>query len=197
MKELNPVIYKTTNLINGKIYIGQDRYDNDKYLGSGILLKESIRKYGRENFIKEVLEYCSLEELNDKEVFWISKLDSSNLEIGYNLTSGGNQRYLLSEDAKQKIREKRALQDMSHMCKPQTQEVKDKISNSQKGKVRSEEFKKHLSEYWKGKVFSEETKSKISNSLKGKTGRIPWNKGIPMSEEQKRKISETKKLKSE
>lgn len=197
MKDLNPVIYKTTNLINGKIYIGQDRYNNDKYLGSGILLKDSIRKYGVENFIKEILEYCSLEELNDKEVFWISKLDSSNREIGYNLTSGGNQNYILSEDSKQKIRDKRALQDMSHMCKPQTQEVKDKISNSQKGKVRSKEFKKHLSEYWKGKVFSEETKRKISNSLKGKTGRIPWNKGIPMSEEQKRKISETKKLKSE
>ena len=208
MKELNPVIYKTTNLINGKIYVGQDRYNNTNYLGSGTLLKEAIKKYGKENFKKEILEHCVLEELNDKEMFWISELNSYNRETGYNLTSGGNQRYVLSEESKQKIREKRALQDMSHMFKPKTQEVKDKISKSQTGKVRDEAFKKHLSDYWKGKVSSEETIKKILESRKRnkeeqiKNGtyvpRIPWNKGIPMSEEQKKKISETKnKQKSE
>ena len=43
------VIYKTTNMINGKIYIGQDIKNNPKYLGSGKILKLSIRKYGRFN----------------------------------------------------------------------------------------------------------------------------------------------------
>jgi group I intron endonuclease len=192
-KELNPIIYKTTNLINGKIYVGQDRYNNQRYLGSGRLLKESIKKHGIENFKKEVLEYCSLENLNEREAFWIAELNSASSSVGYNLTSGGTQRYELSEESRQLIRDKRALQDMSHMCKPQSQEVKDKISSSQRGKIRTPEFKDRLSKYWKGKKFSEETKRKISESLKGKgKGRVPWNKGIPMSEEQKLKISETK-----
>ena len=81
---------------------------------------------------------------------------------------------------------------------PRSEETKRKISEAKKGEIRSEEFKTNLSNYWKGKIFSEETKSKISKSLKGKhKGRIPWNKGIPMTDEQKRKISETKKSNKE
>ena len=45
-----PVIYKTTNLITGKIYVGQDSRDNPQYLGSGIILSYAIKKYGKENF---------------------------------------------------------------------------------------------------------------------------------------------------
>ena len=44
------VIYKTTNLVNGKIYIGKDKYNNPKYLGSGKILKLAINKYGKGNF---------------------------------------------------------------------------------------------------------------------------------------------------
>lgn len=49
-------IYKTTDLINGKIYVGQDSKYKETYLGSGSLIYRSIRKYGRENFKKEILE---------------------------------------------------------------------------------------------------------------------------------------------
>ena len=52
------VIYKTTNLINGKIYIGQDLENNPNYFGSGLIFKKAILKYGKNNFKKEILEYC-------------------------------------------------------------------------------------------------------------------------------------------
>jgi hypothetical protein len=68
------VIYKTTNLINGKIYVGQDTKNNPNYLGSGKKLKFALKKYGIENFKKEILEECStLDELNELEKYWISK----------------------------------------------------------------------------------------------------------------------------
>ena len=44
------VIYKTTNLINGKIYIGKDSNNNEHYIGSGVKLLKAIKKYGRSNF---------------------------------------------------------------------------------------------------------------------------------------------------
>jgi len=43
------IIYKTTNLINGKYYIGKDKYNNPSYLGSGFILYQAIKKYGKEN----------------------------------------------------------------------------------------------------------------------------------------------------
>jgi len=94
-------IYKVTNKINGKIYIGQsvnieDRWRNHKfkpfYEKSGqynSLFYKAIRKYGIENFIFEVVEECKKEELDEKEKYWIKYYDSNNLEKGYNLTDGG------------------------------------------------------------------------------------------------------------
>lgn len=65
-------IYKTTNLINNKIYIGQhksDRFD-ESYFGSGKLLKQAIQKYGKENFIVIMLDICDSKQLMDhKEQF--------------------------------------------------------------------------------------------------------------------------------
>jgi hypothetical protein len=45
------IIYKTTNIINGKYYVGKDINNSESYLGSGVLLKRAIKKYGKENFI--------------------------------------------------------------------------------------------------------------------------------------------------
>lgn len=64
-------IYKTINLINGKIYIGQHiakEFEAEKYLGSGILLHKAVKKYGKENFKVILLESCdSKEQLDDRE----------------------------------------------------------------------------------------------------------------------------------
>ena len=84
------VIYKTTNLINGKFYIGQDSKNNPNYLGSGLLLIQAIEKYGKENFLKEILEGCSTkQELNTKEKKWIKALKSQVRGVGYNIADGG------------------------------------------------------------------------------------------------------------
>lgn len=80
-------IYKVTNCINGKIYVGQKKAEKfvEHYYGSGKLILHAIEKYGKENFTREVLQWCeSLKELNDAEVFWIEKLNSRTDGNGYN-----------------------------------------------------------------------------------------------------------------
>lgn len=82
------LIYKTTNQLNGKIYVGQDSKNDDTYYGSGKYFKRALKKYGKENFKKEILEYCSTKkELDEREVFWITNLNS--IEDGYNFATGG------------------------------------------------------------------------------------------------------------
>ena len=86
------IVYKTTNLINGKIYIGQDRNNNPSYFGSGKKLKRAITKYVKDSFVKETLETCtSEEELNDREVYWISTFNSQSRKTGYNISAGGKE----------------------------------------------------------------------------------------------------------
>ncbi len=55
------VIYKTTNKINKKFNNGADSRNNPNYLGSGVYLINAIKKYGKENFKKEILEECNIE----------------------------------------------------------------------------------------------------------------------------------------
>lgn len=87
-------IYKITNKINGKVYIGQSK-DVEKRLNShrscstNIHLNNSINKYGSSNFLFECIEECDVANLNDRERFYINMYESMNPDKGYNLTSGG------------------------------------------------------------------------------------------------------------
>ena len=82
------IIYKTTNLINGKFYIGQDSKNDPTYIGSGKHFKRAIKKYGKENFKKEILEHCKThEELDIRERHWIKVTNA--IEEGYNFATGG------------------------------------------------------------------------------------------------------------
>lgn len=87
-------IYKTTNCINGKIYIGQKKSNvflNNKYLGSGVKLKSAIKHYGKQNFNVELLEECcSKKQLDEREIYYIDKYNCRVPEIGYNITVGGD-----------------------------------------------------------------------------------------------------------
>lgn len=95
------VIYKITNKINHKIYIGQTRvtepqrwqqhvwYANNCPNKDSLLLCYSIKKYGKENFQREIIEECDNDLLNEREIYWINYYNSTNKNVGYNLTLGG------------------------------------------------------------------------------------------------------------
>lgn len=164
-------IYKITNLINNKIYIGKDTTSDKNYFGSGILIKRSIEKYGRENFIKEVIEETDdYNTLSVKEKYWIEFFNSTNPDIGYNISKGGDGGDTLTNN-------------------PNLDSIREKISknNPKKGKTYEEAFgiekansyKKNLSlsniQPLKGKTYEEyfgidksnEIKNKLSKSSSG------------------------------
>lgn len=196
------IIYKTINLINGKIYIGQDRYNNPKYYGSGIILRQSIKKYGKENFKKEIIDYCStISELNTKEKYWIEYYHSYEKEIGYNLTKGGTGGALVGE----------SLEKMTSALKGRklSKEHKEKISKSLKDKNKGYKNGQYHKKPWnkgltkqnsqkmldisiksafknKGRKQSQEERNKRSLSMKGKNTKVK-------SDNHKQKISETLK----
>lgn len=95
-------IYKTVNLINGKIYVGSHMTDNidDGYLGSGVYFKKAVKKYGAVNFKREILEFYlgdNVKEFYDLERKWIKELRASESDIGYNLTQNCGGGYINSE----------------------------------------------------------------------------------------------------
>jgi hypothetical protein len=82
-------IYKITNLINNKIYIGKDVSCDKNYYGSGVFIKQSINRHGKENFTKEIIDVCdNHDDLCIKEKFWISYYKENGFVL-YNITEGG------------------------------------------------------------------------------------------------------------
>ena len=166
------VIYLTTNLVNGKRYIGKDSNNNPKYLGSGVLLKEDIIKYGKENFKKEILEYCKNdEELTLQESYWIQHYDALTSDDFYNLVdfnSGWNINKLGAEKYKillEKI-SKNSTGIPRLFSNPESRNKK--ISESAKGKLKPEGFGDMISKGKLGKKFSKEH---CENITKGKLGK--------------------------
>lgn len=203
------IIYKITNKKNGKIYIGQTvqvlearwkAHLNHKFNSA---IKNAVLKHGKENFSIEQIDAASnIEELNEKEIYWIAKLESNDRNKGYNLNSGGKNA-VPNEEVKEKMRR-------AHLGKKRTPEQCKAISKRLMGHKHSEETKRKIAQKATGRkrnykmtedhrrlmqegknrsnyVVSEETKKKISLSSKGK------RLGIPKSEEMKERISNTLK----
>lgn len=98
-------IYKITNNINGKIYIGQSnniqrRFSEHQNRGaaSRIPVDVAIQKYGKENFSFEIIEECAIEQLNQRETYWINHFNS--IENGYNCSVGGDQQSIGSNNGR-------------------------------------------------------------------------------------------------
>lgn len=182
------IIYQTTNNIDGMTYRGchQTKNLNDEYLGSGKYLKRAIKKYGKENFSKNIICLCyNLEHMIEMEKFYIDE-DWSNSANNYNLQTGGLNYGVLSEESRKKIsnsvksRHKEGVyKNTNRVYKSLSMETKEKISKKLK-----EKYKTH-----------KHPTTGIASWNKGKTGVMPtpWNKGLKgaqkHSEESKEKIS--------
>jgi group I intron endonuclease len=185
-------IYKITSPTN-KIYIGQStnilfRFGAYKRLNckKQTYLYNSFLKYGVKNHAFEIIEECSIDVLNEREVYYVTLYNTFNSKNGLNLIAGGGNIAIRSEETKNKIREARKGMK-PNLGKKHTEETKRKLSllnmgnKNSKGIKLSEEHKKKISESMKGKKnslgkkHSEESKEKMSESHKG---RIAWNKGL-------------------
>lgn len=137
--------YKITNLVNGKYYYGIrscDELPDSRYMGGGTAIIKAIKKYGRENFLKEIIiDYPTRKEASDHEARVVT-IELIQLEECYNCRTGGDNEYV-------------------HIV---TDETRAKLSKAGKGSKRSQETKQRMSLASKGKVLSEEHKINIKLS---------------------------------
>ncbi|MBO7212369.1 MAG: hypothetical protein J6V44_15385 [Methanobrevibacter sp.] len=166
-------IYMTTNLIDGRKYIGQkksDKFLHEKYLGSGKILKQAIEAYGKENFKVELLCECeSKEELDEMEIYYIKFYYAQTSRKYYNICKGGQagpggprfKDHHHTEETKQKMSESRKGEKNSNYGNRWTQsdELKalhSKISsgegNGMFGKKHSNNTKKLIGEQNLGRI---------------------------------------------
>lgn len=174
---MHHIIYKTTNLVNGKIYIGYHFQANepmefDGYLGSGKNLIKAIKKYGSDKFIRETLFVYDTEE--DALAKERAIIDESfvNREDTYNLTIGGG--IPPSAKGKPKSAEHRLNIGLANKGKIVSQITKDKLRKSLLGRKKpapvSIETRKKLSEALMGHKHTEEAKLKMSLNHKDTSG---------------------------
>lgn len=162
-------IYKITNKINDKFYVGMHKTHNlnDGYMGSGKLIKRAIKKYGGENFAKEILHIFDNEEdmkNKEKELVVLS-------EISYNLCEGGkggfgyinsNEELVVKRDAKEN-KKKGYLANKNNMTKPKNINPEN-ISKGLRKRYEEQGFISH----WTGKKHSTETISKMKAKAAGR-----------------------------
>lgn len=174
-------IYMTTNNTNNKKYIGKHYGElDDSYIGSGTLLKRAIKKYGIENFTKEILFISKNDEENCKmEKYFIDLYDAVQNPYFYNIADGGQGGYTTkgyTDEEKRLTAEKRSKSLLGK-------------NNSNHGRKRTEQERALLSkisrEYW-----TEENKLKRSKEISGKGNPMYGKKH---SQESKDKISKAKR----
>lgn len=171
-----PCVYLTTNLVNNKKYIGVDTKDDPNYFGSGIVIREAIKKYGKTNFKKDILEYNPDKKyLFEREIYWINKYDAVNSNDFYNLSLGGKGGNMLNNESS------------IEKWKQGIEKSKETTIKFRKNKTYEEiygeksELEKHKRKKY-GRKKSKEELEKMSIKLKGKE---PWNKGLNKSTDER------------
>ena len=180
-------IYEIRNTLNGHVYIGSavdikkrwykhiNELRNNKH-HSGYLQK-AFNKYGEYAFVFTVLEFCEKEQLLAREQEYLDK----NKPV-YNIAPVAGSSLGIK-------RTKESIAKMSLAKRNMSEETKNKIRNSMRGKFPTDETRRKLSEARKGKSFSIEHRSKLSLALIGNSR----NRGKALSDETRKKISEAKK----
>ncbi|HDY88914.1 MAG TPA: hypothetical protein ENH82_12480, partial [bacterium] len=153
-------IYKTTNNLNGKIYIGKHHKEffDENYYGSGNWIKMAVKKYGKDNFSIIPLVSCFDEKnLNDMEIHYIKyfrKLVGRNMM--YNISDGGDGNvtfgkknamygkvpYNKGVPHSKETREKIRIKALARFQRPDQREW---IKNLNKGRKHTEEWKRNMS----------------------------------------------------
>ena len=167
------IIYITTNLINGKKYIGSHLISgiNDTYLGSGVLLKKAIKKYGKSNFQREIIaQLDNIEDMKKLEEYYIKYYNAYTSNLFYNTTkyAAGITKCTWGDKISKSM-----IGHKFNLGKNHSQETKNKISKANKGKIRSEGYKLDKSNkmlgntYALGNKLSKNTCISISQSKTG------------------------------
>jgi hypothetical protein len=193
------IVYQTTNLVNQKIYIGVHKQKFhfpvlfDGYLGSGKLLRQSIKKYGINSFKRETLFVFDNREsayLKEKKIVNEEFVKQKNT---YNMGRGGVGGCVIkhTKEARKKISDAGKNRIWS-------EETRKKISNASKGRIISEEQKEAISKRFKGKKQDKDFIIRRTKSFKGRN--ITWSDkiskahlNVPKSEEHKKSLSLSKK----
>lgn len=170
------IIYKITNNINGKIYIGQTTRSLEERLSEHKrkrkpLISKALRKYGIENFSIEIIyEASTIDELNKKEFEFIRKYNCITPN-GYNQCEGGGNTigYNHTKEAKERMSKAKSKiytgENNPMYGKHHSDEAKKKMSEKRKNRKLTDEWKKKIGDSCKKKVINIDT-GEIFNSIK-------------------------------
>ena len=156
-------VYKITNTLNGKVYIGQTvdyrkrKVGHFSYLRRNAhrnrYLQKSFNKYGESSFKMEIIKECAVDELDKLEIYYMRKYNSIDKTLGYNMVIGGNTN--------------KSFPDY----------IRQKMSRSQKGRIIAEEHRKRIGKWHKGKTISPKDIEKANKTKKD--NQIQWGETNP------------------
>lgn len=195
-------VYKLTNLVNGKIYVGgaykafhlrfyKHRWDLNRGTHVNPHLQRAWNKYGAKSFRFSILEHCEPTEVAAREQFWIDQLTPHDQSIGYNISPrvGAGYKGMHSPEGLRKISE-------ANLGRKHPEEFGRAHSERMKGNKHllghqhSEETKKKISDKGKGRPASELCKQKSRERMIERNRNNPPRKGKKCSESHKRKVAE-------
>lgn len=160
-------IYKVTNKLNGKFYIGKHQTLNplDSYFGSGRAIMNAIKLHGKENFFKEILfDFDTEAEMNSKERELVTEELVAN-PLSYNIGVGGEG----GPHFKGKTHTAEAKAKFSSLGIKRSDEFRAKVSEANKRRIRKPETGDKIAAKARGRKHSPETKAKIAETLRLKS----------------------------